>query len=94
MAFQLMSLLPSTSHDYKLPIHIIPFLLMISRNKADFTAPPWLVYLLMAVLSASMAFIFVPFFLIKTFGLLAGFIVYAIFTFFSVPRRAGTAHGT
>ena len=85
MAFQLMSLLPSTSHDYKLPIHIIPFLLMITRNKADFTIPKGLAYALMAALSASMAFIFVPFFLIKTFGVIASFIIYAIFVF-SAPR--------
>ncbi len=81
MAFQLMSFLPSTGHDYKLPIHIIPFLLMISRNKADFTIPKEIVYVLMAALAASMAFMFVPFFLIKTFGVMASFIIYAIFAF-------------
>ncbi len=81
MAFALMSLLPSNSHDYKLPIHIIPFLLMIARNKADFVFPQPLQYSLIAALSVSMAFIFVPFFLIKTFGVIASLIIYAIFAF-------------
>ena len=81
MAFALMSLLPSTSHDYKLPIHIIPFLLMITRNRADFVFPQPLQYGLIAALSVSMAFIFVPFFLIKTFGLFVSFVIYAIFAF-------------
>lgn len=81
MAFQMMSLLPSVSHDYKLPIQIIPFLLMISRNKADFMIPKWFVYVLMAILSASVAFLFVPFFLIKTFGIIISFMIYTIFAF-------------
>lgn len=81
MSFQIMSLLPSTGHDYKLPIHIIPFLLIISRNKSDFTLPKGLQYFLIAALSVSMAFLFVPFFLIKTFGIIASFIIYAVFTF-------------
>ncbi|MBI4309440.1 MAG: DUF2029 domain-containing protein [Candidatus Omnitrophica bacterium] len=90
MAFQLMSLLPATSHDYKLPIQIIPFLLMISRGKADFTIPKPLVYVLMAALSASMAFMFVPFFLIKTFGVIASFMIYAVFAFSPIVKEPKT----
>ncbi len=90
MAFQLMSLLTCISHDYKLPIHIIPFLLMISRNKADFMFPKEIVYVLMAVLAASTAFLFVPFFLIKTFGIFASFIIYTIFTFSPSAKALGS----
>ena len=86
MAFQLMSLLPATSHDYKLPIQIIPFLLMISRSKADFTFSKPFQYFLITLLSASMAFIFVPFFLIKTCGISVSFMAYTIFAFSPRPK--------
>ncbi len=36
MCFCLMSLLPSVSHDYKLVIHLIPFLMLVSRSDEDF----------------------------------------------------------
>jgi hypothetical protein len=83
---QLMSLVMGYSHDYRLPIQIIPFLLMITRDKADFPCPEPLTYGLLAVLAMSVAFLFLPFFLIKTFGILVSFIVYAIFAVYPVNR--------
>jgi len=83
-------LLPNTGHDYKLPIHIIPFVLMISRNKADFMVPKAVAYVLMAMLAVSMAFLFVPFFLIKTFGIIVNLIIYTIFTFSPSPKVLGS----
>ena len=85
MAFCIMSLIPSTSHDYKLPIHIVPYFLINTRNKTDFTISKYVNYVLIALLSLSLAFLLVPFFLTKTLGIIANLIVYGLIAAVNPP---------
>ena len=58
------------------------FLGVISRDKADFAFSKPLHYFLIFALSVSVAFLFLPLFLIKNFGIITSFVIYAGFTFF------------
>ncbi len=87
MAFQLMSLIPTTSHDYQLVVQIVPFLLLLTRPKAEFPLPGWLVRVVIIGIAVSMAYLFAyPLKLIKTPGLLVAYVAYGVLAFARVDR--------
>lgn len=60
ICFGLMSLVFSTSHDYKLTIHMVPFLLLLTRNWTEVFVSKREGYMVVAVISVGMAFLFLP----------------------------------
>ena len=104
MAFQLMALLPPVSHDYKLVILIVPYILLISRNTRQFQINPWWMLTIGMFLSISMGFIFAirysivgvnsvsyPFLVpLKTLAILCNYLLFAIIAIISLMKRSGT----
>ncbi len=82
MAFQLMSLLPSVSHDYQLPVQIIPYLLLINSDPEEFQLHNNFSMRLVIILSISMGILFSPRFDLylgeKTPFIVLNFIIYMI----------------
>ena len=60
MCFCLMSLLPSVSYDYKLAIHIVPFLLLLSRSDTQLLDTPGRARIVVALTAALMALLLIP----------------------------------
>lgn len=60
MAFSLMSLLTATSHDYKLVIHIVPFILLLSMKDTALLENSREARLATIIVAASTAFLFLP----------------------------------
>ena len=60
MSFCLMSLLIPTSHDYKLFIHVIPFVLLLIRGKDAFLAKQWQTFAFAGVMGAAAGYLFAP----------------------------------
>ncbi len=86
MAFQVMSLIPTTSHDYQLVIQIVPFLLLLTRPREEFPLPGWVARALVVGIAGSMASLFGYFFLIKTPGLLTAYACYAVLALAPLSR--------
>jgi len=60
MSFSMMSLLPSVSHDYKLSIQIVPFLLLLNGLSDDSFGRRVEVLTLIAILATCVAYLFIP----------------------------------
>lgn len=60
MCFCLMSLLPSVSYDYKLAIHIVPFLLLLSRSEHQLFDSRPRARVVAALAAALMALLLIP----------------------------------
>jgi len=77
MAFVLMSLVPNVSHDYKLPIQVVPFLLLVSATELDLGTAGWERRIGFPIIAGAQAFLFAPGPGLRTPFLLALFAAYA-----------------
>ncbi len=99
MAFQFMSLIPGESHDYKLGIQLIPYLMILSRDKDALGLSKNAHILFNIVLSIAMALLFMtpstqllakmPLFVIKTPWIVVLFILYGFISFRSPSQVSG-----
>lgn len=60
ICFCLMSLIPSTGHDYKLGIHIIPLILLLSRSWDELFYSKKNAFIITAIISIATAYLFIP----------------------------------
>ncbi len=60
MAFSLMSLVPSVSHDYKLPIHAVPFLLLLNVSLPEGDRSRLALRIGIPLISVLVSFLFPP----------------------------------
>ena len=70
MCFCLMGLIPSVSHDYKLVIQIVPLFLLYSRSWSDLFSSKKTSIFFIIIISALIAYLFIPRFIILPFRLL------------------------
>jgi hypothetical protein len=60
MAFQLMSLIPTTSHDYQLVVQIVPIIMVASRTHRDFKLNKYVYFILTVSMMILTAYLFAP----------------------------------
>jgi len=60
LCFCSVTLLPSVSHDYKLVIHIIPLILLLSRSWEELFDSKKEAYWVTAIISIAVAYLFIP----------------------------------
>lgn len=70
ISFCLMALVPSVSHDYKLVIQILPLILLFTRSRLDLISSKNVALILTIVISASIAYLFIPRYMILPFRLI------------------------
>jgi hypothetical protein len=68
--FCIMSLIPTTSHDYNLVVQIIPLILLFSRSRTELFCSKKAAYIVTMLISVSVAYLFIPRFSILPFHLL------------------------
>jgi glycosyl transferase family 87 len=91
MGFALMSLVPNVSHDYKLPIQVVPFLLLTGSTALDGGAPGSARRIALPVIAVAEALLFPPRAGLRTPFLLALYAAYALLLVGELWRRGDPA---